>query len=383
MLMPVLPDYPETTRRAFARNVLRNSLLLRRGQSVLIESWSATLPWAESLVLEARILGARPYLTVEDEPTFWKSVDEAPNAHLGHIGTHEWAALKACDAHVYLWGPYDTLREEALPAAVRHRIEANDHEYFRLIQKAGIPSLRWDLGRTSEVWADRYHVDLERWRRELIEAASLDPRPMRAQGRRVAERLRTGKTLRITHPNGTDLSLRFAGRKPRVDDGVIDNEDLKAGNVATVLPSGVVSVTIDEKYAEGTFRSAETDGVAFSSEYHLQIPLSGGDWTFKGGKLTDYSFEKGEDEFRRAYKAAGPGKERAGMVSIGLNSATSAIPLLFDQERGVITVTVGRNAEMGGSNRGPRFVAYQSIRKADLEVDGIPVVRDGKLVAGE
>jgi leucyl aminopeptidase (aminopeptidase T) len=380
MVMSVLPDYPEATRRAFARNALRNSLLLKRGQNVLIESWSATLPWAESLVMEARILGARPFLTVEDEPTYWKTVEESPAAHLGHIGSHEWAALKACDAHVYLWGPFDTAKEEALPIAVRHRMDANDHEYFRLIQKAGIRALRWDLGRTSEIWADRYRVDLQRWRAELIEAASLDPRPMRSDGRRVAEMLRTGKLLRITHANGTDLTLRVVGRKPRVDDGVIDDDDVRAGNVATVLPSGVTSVTVDEKFAEGKFRSEGTDGVAFTSEFRNQVPLSGGDWTFRSGKLTDYSFEKGEEEFRRAFKAAGPGKDRPGMVSIGLNASTTAIPLLFDQERGVITITIGRNAEMGGHTRGAHFVAYQSIRKANLEVDGVPIVQAGKIL---
>src|SRR5579872_3744357 len=106
----VLPSYPESTRRAFARNVLRNCLLLRRGENLLVETWSGTQSWAESLVLEARILGARPMLLMEDEATYWSCVEEAPASHLGHVGTHEWAALKACDAHVYLWGPYDTIR---------------------------------------------------------------------------------------------------------------------------------------------------------------------------------------------------------------------------------------------------------------------------------
>ena len=115
----MLPEYPESTRRAFARNVLRNSLLLRRGENLLVETWSGTQAWAESLVLEARMLGARPLLVVEDEATYWKGVEEAPASHLGQVGSHEWATLKACDANVYLWGPYDTAREEALPSSVR------------------------------------------------------------------------------------------------------------------------------------------------------------------------------------------------------------------------------------------------------------------------
>jgi leucyl aminopeptidase (aminopeptidase T) len=375
----MLPEYPESIRRAFARNVLRNSLLLRRGENLLVETWSGTQTWAESLVLEARILGARPMLVVEDESTYWRGVEEAPASHLGQVGSHEWAALKACDAHVYLWGPYDTTREEALPSSVQSRIMANDHEWFRLVQRSGIRSIRWDLGRTSEVWAHRYGVDLAKWRSELIEGATIDPRPMRRDGRHLAEKFRTAKSVHITHKNGTDLTLRLAGRRARVDDGVLDEDDVRAGNVVQVIPSGVTVVTVDERFADGTFISEGPGGVAFS-ENHNQIPLSGARWSFRNGKLTDYSFEQGESDFRKAYRAAGPGKERPGLISVGLNPSTTSIPLLFDQERGVISLTVGRNSEMGGHTRGPRFVAYSPIRKADLALDGTPVLRNGELV---
>ncbi|MCI4333116.1 MAG: hypothetical protein L3K01_05265 [Thermoplasmata archaeon] len=376
----MLPEYPESTRRAFARNVLRNSLLLRRGENLLVETWSGTLPWAESLVLEARILGARPVLVVEDEATYWKSVEEAPASNLGQTGTHEWAALRASDAHVYLWGPYDTTREEALPSSIRNRIMANDHEWFRLVQRSGIRSIRWDLGRSNEVWAHRYGVDLAKWRSELIEGSTVDPRPMRRDGRYLAEKFRKGRSVRITHKNGTDLTLRLAGRRPRVDDGVLDREDVRAGNVVQVIPSGVTVVTIDERFAEGTFIGEGAGGVAFSSEFPSQIPLSGGSWTFRNGKLTEYSYERGGTEFRRAFKAAGPGKDRPGLISVGLNPSTTSIPLLFDQERGVLSLAVGRNSEMGGHTRGSRFVAYSPIRQADLTVDGAPVLRNGELV---
>src|SRR4029077_3294366 len=154
---------------------------------------------------------------------------------------------KACDAHVFLWGPYDTIREEALPSSIRSRIMATDHEWFRLVQRLGIRSIRWDLGRTTEVWAHRYGVDLARWRSELIEGATVDPRPMRRDGQHLAKLFRTGRTVRITHKNGTDLTLRLAGRRARVDDGVLDAEDVRAGNVVQVVPSGVTVITVNER----------------------------------------------------------------------------------------------------------------------------------------
>ena len=240
-----LPEYPEPTRRALARNLLRRSLRLKRGENLIIETWSATLPWAQSIVLEARILGVRPLLWLEDESTYWKSLKEAPASFLGHVGSHEFAALKEAHAYIFLSGPLETSREDSRPPRLERREQAVDHEFFQLIQKYRVRTIRWDLGRTSEARARSYGVPLERWRNELIEATSFDSRTLLRDGHRLALALQRGREVEIRHSNGTDLRLRLAGRKPIVDDGVLDDADVRAGNVWTVVPSGVTTVTID------------------------------------------------------------------------------------------------------------------------------------------
>lgn len=377
MIPSVLPSYPESKRRALARGILVNTLRVKRGESLLIETWSATLPWALSAVLEARIIGARPMLVLEDEETFWRSVAEAPTANVGQVGAHDWAALKASDAHLYFYGPMDTEREEALPQAVVNRRTAADHEWFRLVEKFGVRSARWDLGRTSERWASRYGVDLQQWRSELIEAATVDPRTLQKDGARIGNVLRRGKEVRISHTNGTELTLRLAGRPPKVDDGVIDDADVQAGNVVAIVPSGVTAVGVDETYAEGRFVS-NIPGVMFVQGE--ETPLSGGDWTFARGRLTRASFASGGDAFRRVFAKLGMGKDRPGLLSVGLNPRISSIPLLFDQQRGIVTVTIGRNSHVGGATRTPHFSVYQSLKGATLEVDGESVVEAGALV---
>lgn len=373
----VLPNYPESKMRAFARNVLNNTLRVKRGENLLIETWSATLPWAFSAVLEARVIGARPMLLVEDEQTFWKSVAEAPTANVGQVGAHDWAALKASDAHLYFYGPMDTEREEALPQAIVNRINAADHEWFRLVEKFRVRSARWDLGRTSELWARRYGVDLQQWRTELVEGATVDPRTLQQDGARIGNILRRGKEVRISHTNGTDLKLHLVGRRPKVDDGIVDDADVQAGNVVAVVPSGVTAVGVDETYAEGRF-VGNTPGVMFVQGE--ETPLRGGDWTFARGRLTRASFESGGDAFRRAFAKLGTGKDRPGLLSVGLNPQISSIPLLFDQQRGIVTVTIGRNSHVGGATRTPHFSVYQSLKAATLEVDGETVVEAGELL---
>jgi len=373
----MLPSYPESVRRKLARNLLRTTLRMKRGESVTIESWSGTLPWAESFVLEARILGARPMLLLEDEPTYWKSIANAPTANLGQVGAHEFAALKETDAYVYLSGPMDTAREEARPPSLDRRIGATDHEWLRITQKFGVRAVRWDLGRTSEVRARRYGVNLARWRNELIEAATFDARILRRDGRRIARWFRRGRDVLVSHPNGTNLRLRLAGRPPIVDDGVVDEQDVRAGSFLTSMPSGVTMVTLDESYAEGTF-VANTPGVMF---VHMRdTPLPPGSWTFSKGHLQDYSGGAGGEEFRQTFRKAGPGKDRPGLLSVGLNPRITSIPLVFDQERGRICLGIGRNSFYGGATRRPHFVAYQSLRGGSIAIDGVRVVDAGNLV---
>jgi leucyl aminopeptidase (aminopeptidase T) len=373
----MLPSYPESTRRSFARNLLRNALRIKRGENVLIETWSATLEWGLSLSLEAKILGARPLLSLKDEASYWRSLTEGPASQFARIGEHEWAALRASDAFVWLSGPMDAAREEALPRAAIRRWESNTHELMRVIQKYGVRSVRWDLGRTSEFWARRYGIELRQWRRELIDAAMVDPRGMQREGNLVAGRLRKGRDATISHPNGTHLTLRLAHRPPKVDDGIIDTEDVRAGNVMLVVPAGVSSVSVSELHAEGAFVSNST-GVLFVEGH--EVPLTPGRWTFRHGCLDGYDQTAGGRRLRRELRRLGNPRIRAGQLSVGLNPRISTIPLLFDQARGTITFEMGRNVHLGGRSRSPNLQAYVDLQGGNLEIDGDLVVDRGHLV---
>ncbi len=345
---------------------------------MLIETWSATLPWAVSLAHEARLLGARPMLSLKDEPSYWQSLNATPASQLGKVGDHEWAALRSSDAYVILYGPLDTVREESLPAAAVRRAESNNHELMRLIQKHGVRSVRWDLGRTSEVWARRYGVDLAQWRNELIVAASADPRPMHREGLPIADRLRRGRDVSITHRNGTSLDLRLAHRPSKLDDGVIDEDDVRSGNVITVVPSGVASTPVLESYAEGTFVANGTGAMWIRSG---EVALPPGRWEFRHGTVTDFHLRSYGPELKRELHRLGNPRVPPGQLSVGLNPRITSIPLLFDQERGAITLEIGRNVHLGGRSRGPHLSAYLSLRGGSLDIDGRPVVREGELVA--
>jgi leucyl aminopeptidase (aminopeptidase T) len=369
------------TMTALARSVLQKNLLLRRGENLTVESWTDTLPLANAFVMEGFALQLRPMLLYVDEETIWEAVRRLPASNLGRVGSHEWAALRQTNGYVFLWGPADTVREEALSPEKLRAITAYDNEWFRIVEKAGVRSVRLALGRINATEARRYAIDVDAWRQEAVDATLVDPSTMKRSGGSVARRLLHGRSIRITHPNGTALQLRLKGRRPRVHDGVIDAADVHRGDVVEPLPSGWVSVALDEQFAEGEFVANVTSSASASGmDAGGASPGKGGRWTFKAGKLTRFAYSSGGEEFAKIYNRLGPGKERPGGLSIGLNPRIQSLPNMEDQRLGRVTLQIGRNTYLDGVTHSPNFHGYLCLDGADLQIDDRSVVRGGELV---
>jgi leucyl aminopeptidase (aminopeptidase T) len=356
-----------------AHMTLAKTLGLKRGESVLIESWTNSLPYAEAFQLEARRLGAKPLILFESEKGYWDAVGSLKAKELGEPGKSEWAALENADAYVYFWGPADRARVESLPDKVRGALFAYNQRWYQLVRKNGIRACRVELALAEAGNAQRLGVDLGDWRRELLAGSLVDPAILARNGARVAKALTRGKKLHVIHPNGTDLWLGLRGRPVTVDDGRVDAEDLKKRQNIVSLPGGSALVAVDEKVAEGVFAANRP------SRFERVVPSTGGRWEFKGGKMLTYQFEQGEEVFVQGFQEAPKGKERPGLFEVGLNPAVRDAPNFEDQQEGVVTLYIGGNKSWGGTNGVP-YMGYLVLRGATVEIDGRPLVRDGAIV---
>ena len=365
----------EDQRRASARSVLQRYLRVRAGERVTIESWTATLPEANAFVLETLRLGARPLLLYQDEPTYWAATTEIPARSLARLGEHRRAAIEKSDALVSFLGPSDRERFHALPDRVRFRLGEYEDALYAAASKAGVRSVQMAIGRVSEASARMYGVDAGAWRSELLASTLVDPRVLRRRAMGVARRLRSGRELRIRHPNGTDLALRLVGREPFRSDGTVPVTPAKGNWSLVTLPAGVVVVAVDELFAEGTFESNVETSVGLS--YGVG-EFRAGRWTFAKGRLRRFQYQEGETLFSEGYARAGEGRDRPGAVSIGLNEYLDRAPLLEDQGLGTVTLQIGRNASFGGRTRLPWW-AWLNLRGADVTVDGRYLLKEGRL----
>ena len=357
-----------------ARNVLRNTLGLKKGETLTIEAWPLALPWLDAFLIEARKMGVLPMVLYESESAYWTNIEQGRAESLGKLGAQEWAALKESNAYVFFWGPADRTRWHKLSDATMKTLTAHEEEWFKVMKDRGLRMCRLELARATEELAQEYGISYSGWVKELLEASTLDPKQMVLDGRKISAMFESGRKVLVTHPNGTKLELHLKGRKPYVDDGIIDEADVKSGFGESTVPSGVVMVAVDEEFAEGKFKANRPTRFGPSMGMADQ-----GSWDFKNGRLVKFKYTKGEKEFNRIYVKAGPERDRIGTLTIGLNPKIRDSPLFEDQERGVVTIYIGGNEWLGGANKG-EFKTWLVLRGADVTVDGEPLLKAGKIV---
>jgi len=368
-----MPAQSEEMATRMARTVLAKTLRVRKGENVIIETWSEALPWAKPFVNEARKMGANPMLLYEDEASFWEALGSGRSRQTGQVGSHEWAALDKTAAYVFFFGPSEWPRRDKLPAKSLAGVAAYNPDWYKRSAKAKVRGARMYLGRTSQMAADRWHLDLDAWREELVRASLVPPEQLHRLGERVAGRIRKGRVATVSHSNGTELSFRLGRYPVGLDDAIVDEADLKSGNNVANLPGGVVGSAIDHTSASGVL-------VGNHTTYPDSGPVDGHRWEFVDGHLTNQTYKSGGDAILEAYgKAPKAGRDRLSAFTVGLNSEISHLPQMEDQELGALYFSLGGNSFRGGKNNSP-FGTWMVLTGADLAIDGKPVVKGGQIV---
>jgi leucyl aminopeptidase (aminopeptidase T) len=365
----------EATPPAVARALVGSALGVRRGEHVVVASWNHTLPWAAACVTEARRIGARALLLLEDEGAFWRSVDSSPSSRRwAGLSRPVRSTLERADALVYFPGPADRPRLHALPPHLLAPFLGADDEWLSAARGARLRAVRCLLGYASDAQADHWGVPGAMWRSQLIRGITdVDYGTLRTDGRRAARLLREGRELRLIAANGTDLKLRLRGRVPWVDDGSIDGDDRRRGRVMSAAPAGSVVVAVDETSTEGM-------AVANRPSFLSAGRVEGGQWEVQGGRLRNYWYTEGGDAFESEFGRAPRGRETVALFALGLNPALSpGVPQAEDQEAGTVTLAVGGNTLYGGRNR-CRFLSWITIGEATVAVDGAPLCDRGKIL---
>ena len=341
--------------RKVAKKVIAESLRLKPGETITIETWTAGIPFAAEAALEARKLGAFPLVTLEDETKYVEGVRKAPKDSLGKMGKHEYGLLSNSDAYLFIPGPplagyYPKItRKEFIDST------SYNGSWYEAAKKSKLRGVRLTSGYVGRDIAGLFGKEKDEVILHQLRAALADFRKIKAKAKRIAPLLRDGVKVSI-RTGDSELTAKLKG-EIEIQDGVTDEEDLADGNNMAYVPAGYISKDINPSTVNGTIHVSPSV-TRFGMLEDLEI-------VYRKGKFVSWSSKK-SPEVVKALEEVLPEKARVpAYFLIGLNPH---MKFGYAQDRfpaGSITVGAGIGAIVKGGT---------------LTVGGKTIVREGKLL---
>jgi leucyl aminopeptidase (aminopeptidase T) len=276
-------------------------------------------------------------------------------------------------AEFFLGGVYDpSIFRKMSPEklAANDEGESSSHEPYSTERK--VRTLSIGLGLVTKPRAKTYRFNFKTWERMMMAASNVNPDEIAKKASKAVNKIGLAEKLKLISPAGTDLEFSVKNRRLRVNDGIVDEQDIADGALNASIPAGAVETTIVEDSGNGRV------------VLDVPAPWAGRtigrvEWSFKDGKIVAFSGDKNALELRKEWEAASGDKDRISMLTIGLNPKAKFGYTINEVVEGAIGVGIGGNEDLGGKNR-RGFYYLGSISKASLMLDGTPLVDKGRLV---
>ncbi len=357
-----------------AANVVRSCLRIRPDDNVTIFFYPHTTALAEDIAEECFRVGADVNLSAYTDRFYESYMRMLPEESLRKPSVFCRALTEVSTAEVWLGGLYDPAVFRRIPP--EKTAAADEGESLAHLEVARARKVRTVFVAMSQVTRPRakaYRFSFPRWQRMMAAASAVPATKLAADGKRLAALLATADRVHVTDDRETDLEFSIRGRKPFVFDGVVDDEDIAAGALDASIPAGAVAIAAIEDSANGVVSFDVPQAWSGRSIRKLR-------WEFRNGRIVSWSGDNSAEILHKAWeKGIGAEKDRIGSLSIGLNPKAELGFLQNPIVRGAVSISTGANDDLGGANK-MAFPHQQTLRAANLTLDGKPVVKAGKLL---
>ncbi|WP_018249871.1 aminopeptidase [Orenia marismortui] len=200
-------------------------------------------------------------------------------------------------------------------------------------------------------------------------ALNADYEVIKERGNKIAEKLSTGKEVRVTAPNGTDIRMLIEGREGYPDTGIY-NQTGEFGN----LPAGESYIAPLEGKSQGKFI---VDGSMAEAKVHTEeIEL-----LVEDGYVTEIKGKAAARNLSKIIEPYGKDAKNIAELGIGTNDQAELTGNILEDEKvlGTVHIAIGDNSAMGGN------ISVDShldgiIENPTVEIDGDLIMKDGKLL---
>src|SRR5438093_1290148 len=340
---------------------------------VLIENLQHTLSLPSEIALECYKAGAKPLVTLLTDELWWNTLGTVPESYIRKTSKHMLKAIENTTAWIGLGGPQDPTKFREVASSRLESFADADRPIFDMAFERKVRTAELILGQVTQERAKVYGFNYENWLKMTQEAIKIDYLKIGELGRKMAARLEKGSKVRITSKTGTDIKFEITKRPVHVQDGIVDEEDVKRGLVSTQLPSGKVEVAPIETSGRGTVMFDTPRALKGRLIADLQL-------IFEKGRVREFHAKKYEDVFREVFEATQGDKDSIGHFAIGLNPKIELIGYPSDElALGTATIGIGANKGNGGLNDSS-FEFSGTLTKPTIDIDGTALMVDGRLV---
>jgi len=198
---------PDPRYEQLARNLVRHSTRLKRGERVLIDAFDTPEEIVIELIRQARAAGAAPYVNLNQARVGRELAREATDEQYRALGAIELERIKRMDAYIALRGSSNIFEASDVPG-----------EKVKLVSEALKPALDWRVSRTKWVvlrWptpamAQQATMSTEAFENFFFDACNLDYGRMKPGSEALAALMRRTDRVEIEGP-GTSLSFSIKG----------------------------------------------------------------------------------------------------------------------------------------------------------------------------
>lgn len=355
-----------------AENAVKNCLRIRADDNVTIFVHPHTLALGEDLAVECFKQGADALLNLY--------TDRYYSAYMKHLSVEQLRKPSAfcrglseiSTATFWVGALEDPSAYRRVPPEKMEANDAGETEAHRPMRERKVRSLSFAIAQVTKPRAKVYGFNFAAWQRMVRDASEVSSKTLSTAGQKLAGILGTADTLHVGAKGGTDLTVSIRGRRPMIYDGIVDDEDIAAGVFDASIPSGSVAIIPEETSANGVV--AFDAPQAWAGRMIRKMRLE-----FRNGRLTEFGGDAAALALKKQYEVSTGDKDRIASVSIGTNPKAQLGFLQNTIVRGAVSVGFGGNEFFGGINKSS-FGFEDTIRAATVEVDGKPIIREGKLL---
>lgn len=347
---------------SFWKKILLDSLGLRKGSCVVIDGFREQLDELERLASECYVHGIYPILKLSlsqnsiEYITRRKSPENLKPKHL-------LALLDGIDAWISIFG---WLERKGKRKVINYppEYQPSGEVFARMAAK----KVKFAL----IMFPPQKGHPLSSMVREAL---NCNYSQMHSLGKRLRDALRGSEDVTLKTKAGTSLHFSVMNRAILVEDGVLDEEDLKEDFILS-LPAGVICFSPIETTVNGIVFVKKAEEYNFGTGILEGVTLK-----FDKGRLVKWKAKKGSNLIDGFLKRVKGTSDTLCEVCIGINEKVRSymdLPNIDELRYGSVDIAIGHNIPFGKSKTNPPIHWHFSLGEIELlEVEGKAIVKEG------